>query len=263
MATVDAELLAVVERSPTATDAHDRAGWVGLFAADGRVEDPYGSRPHVGHEKIARFYDTFIAPRRIVFHRDVDVTVDAAVVRDLTLEIAMGQGVTLDVPMHLRYDLRRLDGDWEIERLRAHWELPTMVAQMLRQGARALPVSVRLGAQLLRIQGLGGTAGFLSGFRRPGRRQKRCVGEFLDAAVTGDEVSSRRTMNGGASVSVGEESPISVGQLVDRVRGGRWFKMIAAGDTVSASIDTPSGRGVVFCEVARTTRKISRIRYFG
>src|SRR5215212_9592938 len=150
MAAVDAELLAVVERSPTAIDAHDRAGWVGSFAADGSVEDPYGSRPHVGHEKIARFYDTFIAPRQIAFHRDVDVAVDAVVVRDLTLEIAMGQGVTLDVPMHLRYDLRRLDGDWEIERLRAHWELPIMVAQMLCQGGRALPVSARLGAQLLR-----------------------------------------------------------------------------------------------------------------
>jgi hypothetical protein len=262
MAAVDAELLAVVERSPTATDAHDRAGWIGLFAADGCVEDPYGSRPHVGQENIARFYDTFIAPRRIVFHRDVDVAVDAAVVRDLTLEIAMGREVTLNVPMHLRYDLRRLDGDWEIERLRAHWELPTMVAQMLRRGCKALPVSARLGAELLRNQGLGGTAGFISGFRRPSRRQKRCVEAFLDAAVTGDEVSSRRTMSGGASVSVGEQTAISVGQFVDRVRGGRWFKMIAAGDTVSASVDTPSGRGVVFCEVVRTTRSITRVRYF-
>ena len=69
-------------------------------------------------------------------------------------------------------------------------------------------------------------------------------------------------MSSGASVSVGEQTAISVGQFVDRVRGGRWFKMIAAGDTVSASVDTPSGRGVVFCEVARTTRGITRVRYF-
>ena len=262
MAPIDDELLAVVERSPTATDAHDRADWVGLFTADGRVEDPYGSRPHVGHEEIGRFYDTFIAPRRIVYHRDVDMAVDAAVVRDITLEIAMGDGVTLDVPMHLRYDLRRLDTDWTIERLRAHWELPTMVAQMLRQGRRALPVSARLGAELFRNQGLGGTAGFLSGFKRPGRRQKRCVERFLDAAVAGDQVTSRRLMRGAAAVSVGEQIPISVGELVDRVRGGRWFKMIAAGDTVSASIDTPAGRCVVFCEIPSRTSTIGRIRYF-
>ena len=119
--------------------------WVGLFTADARVEDPYGSRPHVGHEQIGRFYDTFIAPRQIIFHRDVDVAVGTAVVRDLMLEIVMAPGVTLNVPMHLRYDLRASDGDWAVERLRAHWELPAMVAQMLRQGAKSLPVCAAVG----------------------------------------------------------------------------------------------------------------------
>jgi hypothetical protein len=91
MAAVNAELLAVVERSPTATDVHDRSGWVGLFTADARVEDPYGSRPHVGTEEIGRFYDTFIGPRQIIFHRDVDLAAGPAVVRDLMLEIVMGR----------------------------------------------------------------------------------------------------------------------------------------------------------------------------
>ena len=144
MTAVNAELLAVVERSPAATAVHDRTAWVGLFTADGRVEDPYGSRPHVGHDQIGRFYDTFIAPRQIIFHRDVDVTVGATVVRDLMLEIVMAADVTLNVPMHLRYDLRESDGDWRVERLRAHWELPTMVVQMLRQGAKSLPPAIRL-----------------------------------------------------------------------------------------------------------------------
>ena len=263
MAAVDAELLAVVERSPAATDAHDRSGWVGLFTADARVEDPYGSRPHVGLDEIGRFYDTFIGPREIVFHRDVDVAVDRAVVRDLTLEILMADGVSLDVPMHLRYDLKSSDGDWEVERLRAHWELPTMVAQMLRHGAKSLPVSLRLGGELLRNQGIGGTAGFVSGFRRPGRRQKRCVETFLDACVSGDDLAARRALSRGAVVSVGDETAIALGEFVDRTRGGRWTKVIAAGDSVSASINTPSGRGVVFCEVAGAGPTISRIRYFG
>ena len=263
MAAVNAELLAVVERSPAATDVHDRSGWLGLFTADARVEDPYGSRPHVGIEEIGRFYDTFIGPRQLIFHRDVDVAVGAAVVRDLMLEIVMGPGVTLDVPMHLRYDLRALDGDWAVERLRAHWELPTMVAQMLRQGAKSLPVSLRLGGELLRNQALRGTAGFVSGFRRPGSREKQCVAKFLDAAITGDEMAVRRALSRGAAVSFGEETPIAVGEFIDRVRGGRRFKMIAAGDTVSASVHTPSGRGVVFCEIAGTTKGITRVRYFG
>lgn len=68
-----AELLAAVEQSPAAAAAHDRAGWAGLFSADGRVEDPVGSRPHVGPDQIGRFYDTFIGPRDITFHRDLDI----------------------------------------------------------------------------------------------------------------------------------------------------------------------------------------------
>jgi hypothetical protein len=56
---------------------------------------------------------------------------------------------------------------------------------------------------------------------------------------------------------------MAVGELIDRVRGGRWFKMIAAGDTVSASVKTPSGRAVVFCEIASATRGITRVCFFG
>ncbi|OBA88624.1 transporter [Mycobacteriaceae bacterium 1482268.1] len=263
MAAVDVELLAAVERSPAATDVHDRSGWVGIFTADARVEDPYGSRPHTGTDEIGRFYDTFIGPRQIIFHRDVDVAVGRAVVRDLVLEIVMAAGVTLDVPMHLRYDLSLVDGEWAIERLRAHWELPTMVAQMLRQGAKSVPVAMRLAKELLRNQGIGGTVGFATGFRRPGRRERRCVTTFLDAAVAGDQLTARRSMSRGAGVSLGDDKPITLGEFVDSVRGGRWFKMIAAGDTVSASVSTPSGRGVVFCEVRGAAAGISRVRYFG
>jgi Nuclear transport factor 2 (NTF2) domain len=255
MTPVSAELLAVVERSPEAIAVHDRAAWVGLFTGDARVEDPYGSRPHVGHEQIGRFYDTWIAPRQIIFHRDFDVVSGTTVVRDLLLEIVMAAGVTLNVPMHLRYDLRASDGDWAVERLRAHWELPTMVAQMLRQGAKPLPVALRLSGDLIRNQGLGGTAGLLSGFRRPGRRAKRWVEAFLDAAVAGDQVSARRALSGSAALGLGE--------LVDQLRGGRWTKVIAAGDTVSASVTTPSGRGVVFCEIHSATGGITRVQYFG
>ncbi|WP_123023877.1 ketosteroid isomerase family protein [Mycolicibacterium stellerae] len=263
MAALDAELIAAVERSPTATAAHDRSAWVEIFTIDARVEDPYGSQPHVGHEEIGRFYDTFIAPRQIIFHRDVDVTVGAAVVRDLTLEIVMAPEVALDVAMHLRYDLRRSNGDWAIERLRAYWELPTMVFPMLRHGVKSLPPSLRLLRELLRNQGLGGSAGYLAGFRRPGRRVRRCVAMLLDAAAAGDELAARRALCDGAVVSLGEDTSIAVGQFVDSVRGGRWFKMIATGDTVSVSVETPAGRGVVFCEIRSAAVGVSRVRYFG
>ncbi|MBV9512514.1 MAG: nuclear transport factor 2 family protein, partial [Mycobacteriaceae bacterium] len=88
-----AEMLAAVEQSPQATAAHDRAAWVELFTDDGRVEDPFGSRPHIGHAQIARFYDTFIGPRHITFHRDLDIVAGTSVIRDLTLEVGMGSDV--------------------------------------------------------------------------------------------------------------------------------------------------------------------------
>ena len=130
-----------------------------------------------------------------------------------------------------------------------------MVVQMLRQGAKALPAALRLAGELVRNQGLGGTAGFLSGFRRPDRRQKRWVETFLDAAVAGDQVSARRAVTGGAALGLSE--------LIGRLRGGRWTQVIAAGDTVSASITTPSGRGVIYCEIHSATGGITRVQYFG
>jgi hypothetical protein len=262
MAAADTELLAAVERSPAFTDAHDRSGWTGLFGVDGCVEDPYGSRPHVGSVQIGRFYDTFIGPRQIIFHRDADLVVGASVVRDLMLEIVMAPGVHLNVPMHLRYDLAPSDGDWVIERLRAHWELTAMMAQMLRHGAKSLPVSLRLGAELLRNQGVGGTAGFIAGFRRPGRRRRRRVERFLDAAVAGDQLTARRAVARGAAITVGAKTPMVVGELVERLRGGRWRKVIAAGDTVSASVYTRAGRAVIFCQIPSAATGITRIEYF-
>jgi hypothetical protein len=261
MTAVDAELIAAVERSPVATAAHDKAGWVGLFAPDATVEDPYGSRPHVGHDEIGRFYDTFIAPRQIIFHRGVDFSVGSTVVRDLKLEIVMAPGVVLDVPMHLRYDLRESHGDWLIERLRAHWELPTMMGPMLRHGVKSLRPSLRLVRGLITNQGPGGSVGYLAAFRRPGRRARRCVATFLDAAVAGDQMSVRRILRDGA-FSSGETS-MTVGAFVDHMRGGSWTKMIATGDTVSASVNTPSGPGVLFCEVPSAARGMTRARYFG
>ena len=67
-----------------------------------------------------------------------------------------------------------------------------------RHGAKSLPPSLRLVRELLRNQGLGGSAGYLEALRRPGRRAKRCVATFLDAAVAGDELAARRALSDGA-----------------------------------------------------------------
>lgn len=254
------DLLAAVERSPRAAAAHDRAGWVGLFTGDGRVEDPVGSRPHLGAAQIGRFYDTFIGPRDITFHRGLDVVGGSAVIRDLELEVAMGPAVTMHIPAFLRYDLREVDGTWKIAVLRAYWELPTMMLQFLRNGRPAVPAGIQLSQALLANQRLRGTLGFAAGFRRAGARHKHRVGNFLDAVGSGDEFAARRTFSPTATTTFGDDEKVDVTDLIERLGGARWTKLIGAGPTVAASLTAPQGRGVLFAEMAGKT--IQRIRYF-
>ncbi|GBE66687.1 hypothetical protein MFM001_31490 [Mycobacterium sp. MFM001] len=255
-------LLAAVEQSPQAAAAHDRAGWVGLFTDDGRVEDPVGSRPHVGPEQISRFYDTFIGPRDITFHRDLDIVRGSAVIRDLELEVAMGPAVTMHIPAFLRYDLREADGTWKIAALRAYWELPSMMLQFLRNGLPAVPAGLQLSQALLANQRLRGTLGFATGFRRAGSRHKQLAGIFLDAVASGDKFAALRTLSPTATMTFGDDEDVDVTDLIDRLGGANWTKIIGAGRTVAASVTAPQGRGVMFADMAQRGTAIQQIRYF-
>lgn len=262
MSPTDRDLLAAVERSPRAAAAHDRADWVGLFTGDGRVEDPVGSRPHVGWTQIGRFYDTFIGPRDIVFHRDLDIVRGPVVIRGLDLEVAMGSAVTMTIPAFLRYDLREVNGDWQIAVLRAYWELPAMMLQFLRNGTRALPAAVQLSHGLARNQRLGGTVGFLTGFRRPGVRHKRLVGAFVTAVARGDKSAAARILSPAAPMSLGDDAELDVAGVSAQLEGAICTKTIGAGSTVAVSITSDQRRGILFADLAGRGGKITRIRYF-
>ena len=215
-------LLAAVERSPQAAAAHDRTGWVGLFTTDGRVEDPVGSRPHVGPVEIGRFYDTFIGPRDIAFHRDLDVVRGSSVIRDLDLEVVMGSAVTMTIPAFLRYDLRQVDGEWKIAMLRAYWELPAMMLQFLRNGASAVPATLQLSRGLIRNQRLRGTAGFAAGFRRVGTRHKTLVDTFVNAVGRGDRFTALQTLSPGATITFGDADAVettAIAEIIKRYAG--------------------------------------------
>jgi hypothetical protein len=265
-------LLAAVERSPRAAAAHDRAGWVGLFTGDGRIEDPVGSRPHVGHAQIGRFYDTFIGPRDIEFHRDLDIVAGTAVLRDLELEVSMGSiakmdsAVTMRIPALLRYDLRadlrEGHGHWKIAQLRAYWELPAMMLQFLRAGSRAAAPAVALSRDLLANQGLRGTAGFLAGFRRAGARRKRRAEAFLGALARKDASAAAHSLSPRAAMTLGDNDRLDVTELAEQLDGAGWAKVIAAGSTVAVSVGSAHGRGVMLLDVAWPGNTIDRIRYF-
>lgn len=255
-------LLAAVERSPRAAAAHDRAAWVGLFTADGCIEDPVGSRPHVGTPAIGRFFDTFIRPRDITFHRDLDIVFGTVVLRDLELEVAMGSAVTMHIPAFLRYDLREADGEWRFAQLRAYWELPAMMLQFLRTGSGAITPALQLSRDLLTFQRLRGTAGFLSGFRRVGARHKRLVQTFIDALGRHDTAVASHALSPRATTTLGDGDPLDVAELAEQLGGARFDKMIGSGSTVTVSLDSDHGRGILFADVAWRGDAITRVRYF-
>ncbi len=256
------DLLAAVERSPQAVSVHDRDAWVQVFTLDGRVEDPVGSSPHVGHDQIYRFYDTFIGPRGIKFHRDVDVVSGTTVLRDLELEVAMGTAVTMFIPAFLRYDLREMNGQWKVAHLRAYWELPAMMMQFLKTGSRAVTPGLQLGKGLLSNQGARGALGFLTGFRRAGARHKRLVEVFLQAAARRDASAAGSALSSTAAITLGDSDPLDVGELGEQLRGANWAKVIGAGSTVVVSVASDHGRGIVFADVAWRGDRINAVRYF-
>jgi hypothetical protein len=221
-----------------------------------------GSRPHAGPVEIGRFYDTFIGPRDIAFHRDLDIVRGLSVIRDLDLEVAMGSAVTMTIPAFLRYDLREVDGDWKVVMLRAYWELPAMVLQFLSNGVSAVPATVQLSQGLIRNQRLRGAAGFAAGFRRVGSRQKALVDTFVSAVGRGDRFGALQALSSGATITFGDEDKADVAELIERCSGASAAKLIAAGCTVAASITSGKRRGVLFADVARRGTGIHRVRYF-
>jgi hypothetical protein len=262
MAFTSADMLATAKRSPEAAGARDRKAWVGLFTPDGSVEDPVGSTPHLGVAAIGRFYDTFIGPRVIRFHPDLDIVVGPTVVRDGELEVTMASTLTMRVPVYIRYDMRDDAGDLKIAALSAFWELPAMVGQFLRGGVGAAPAGLQLSRLLLRNQGVVGALGFLGGFRGIGSGAKGVATRFLDAACAGDEVGMRRRLAGQARISSGDDVALSASDLLRHLSGARWRKLIGSGHAVVAATERAGARSVIFTEVGSDPLAITRIRVF-
>lgn len=286
MSTTPAAVLATVERSPAAVAGHDREAWVGLFTADGRVEDPVGSRPHVGREQLARFYDTFIGPRTITFHRDVDIVTGglgtpaarggersdpgngtrSTVLRDLVLEVVMGSrdsaSVTMHIPAILRYDVQSYGGELRIAALRAYWELPAMAVQFARCGVAAVPAGLRLTATLLRNQGLVGAAGFMAGVPGVGTRGKRLVADFLADAAAGDEVAVKRRLGSTLQVTAGDDAVLPQSELVGLLAGARVRTLLAAGRAVAARLSGGGRELVLIAEFGTHPTALRRLRVF-
>ncbi|MFW0788392.1 nuclear transport factor 2 family protein [Gordonia sp. CPCC 205333] len=246
-------LLATALRSPDATAAHDRTAWLNLFTDDGTVIDPVGSRPHRGRDALGKFYDTFIAPREIAFSSDADVVSGQSVYRDVTLAVRLATSVTIDVPAILRYDIAVDQDALRVSQLRAYWELSPMIGALVRNGLAAVPVAVALSAAMLRNQGVAGTGGFLTAFRRPGHHAVDTLRELIEGASTSEHQIAGRTVESSVPTTVNGRLLDSATELVAALDNARGRKYIAAGTTVAAVLDHDQWTGFIFAEFNRST----------
>lgn len=273
------DCLALVERSPKAVAAHDKAAWLALFARYSLVEDPVGSAPHItgiydartgfrGSGALSRFYDTFIAPNTIRFHVDQDIVNGLHVVRDVIIEIAMSARVTVRVPAHLLYELTLEADQLKVFRLAAYWELAPMLRQQMASGWPALAVGCAAGVRMWRYQGVRGMAGFmraLYGVGDEGKAQIELFARCFNAADTSALASLF------ARADIGVAFPHSRGDLTIAqcaAQGGhmQFTKLLAAGNTVSATLDyrrtDACHKGVAIFELDRRNLRIVALSFY-
>lgn len=256
------DLIAAVQASPRAVARHDKSAWLALFTDDAEVHDPVGSRAHIGRDAISRFYDTFIGPNTIAFDVERDLVGGRTVVRDLHIRTTMSTGATVTVPMHLRYDLVEAGAGWRITRLAAHWELPTMIARLLRTGGRGVLAGTILGPQLVRNLGIGGAAGMMSALRGVGGAGKRLTRKLFEAASETDIGRVRGLLGERAVIEAPAGQRLTVEEFTNRARNMRWDKLIAAGRTVSASVTFDGAAGVAFVDFAPRGVRVERVTLF-
>jgi hypothetical protein len=102
----------------------------------------------------------------------------------------------------------------------------------------------------------------MAGFRRAGTRHENLVENFLRAVARGDKFAALRALSSDATMTLGDDDPLDVAELIEQLNGASWTKMNAAGSTVTVSLASGHGRGIMFADVAWRGKEINRIRYF-
>jgi len=275
------ELLELVNRSPAAVAIHDRKAWLELFSRAAVVQDPVGTAPHrrtvsgdgaaSGDDPLGRFWETFIAPNRISFTSYQDIVIGDEVVRDVLIRSELGSGISIEVPAYLIYRTTEENGEARIEALMAHWELRSMVRQVIAAGLAGLSTMIQLGWRMLKIQGAAGVLGFAQGISRGiFGRGRRAVRDFAATLNARDEKALVGLLDGEETLI---EYPAGVGESVREFLdgAGRDLRIDVSGLTSAgwssscvfrANRGDVTHRGVAFFEFNPKTRKIRSARFF-
>ncbi|MBM4265577.1 MAG: nuclear transport factor 2 family protein [Deltaproteobacteria bacterium] len=121
---------AAARRSMDAVHAKDRAAWLDNFADEAIIEDPIGVSPlcpdgkgHRGKEAIARFWDSIIAPNRVLFEMRESHACGDECANVGTITTVLADGSVSRVAGVFTY---RVDAAGKVQALRAYWEFERM-----------------------------------------------------------------------------------------------------------------------------------------
>lgn len=275
------DLVQFVNKSPEAVAVHDKHGWKSIFAQYHIVEDPVGSQPHFGglydpvtgergDGPLDRFYDTFIAPNKIVFDVSQDIVCGQHVVRDLTVHIEMSDSLSASVPMHLLYELiEEKSGQWKIKRLAAHWELMPMMSQIFGKGLACVPVLFGLTLRMLKYQKLSGILGFCKAAFTIGDEGKKQVDDFV-AALNNHSKKKLEALfcdfSAHDSFYIGDQATPLSDWLTQEVKIQKFDKALASGNFVTTNIlfqiNNENKSAVAFFEFNKKTKKIRSLKLY-
>lgn len=232
--------------SPALVGAKDRDGWVGLFHADGFVEDPVEAGQYRGRAAITSFWDVFIGPQPSVgFELERDLFGVRTLIRQATVvSVTQADPVEpLRVPALICYTLK----DDRLGSLRAVWEPIAVIRWFMRRGLSGVGALSRHGARMLGGVGMGNAMRFggtlVRGMSRA--RAEALVGEIL-AVETSDRLAAANIAIAAPDV---EEAFAEAAPAMARLReiAGvplaqlRVDRLVVCGDHVAASLVEPGG----------------------
>jgi steroid delta-isomerase len=105
-------------------NAHDRAGYLGLYAPDATLEDPVGSEVRHGRESIGEFWDTVQSMTENVTLVPIGEPCIAAgevAFKFSIINVLGGQKYAMDA-----IDVMTFDDDGAITSMRAYWDAADM-----------------------------------------------------------------------------------------------------------------------------------------
>jgi hypothetical protein len=272
------EVLALVHSSPQLVGQHDKEGWLGIFADDAVVEDPVGSVPvrkgagvRKGNDELGRFWDTFIAPNRIIFEPHLDVVVDQAVARDVTIHTTLPSGFQIAVGAHLLYELGSVDGVARVRSMRAFWEMSSTSRQGMKGGFKGMGALMGFFWRILKINGFAWVWRYCRALYRGIRGQgRKAVRRFSEAASGGDLERLRRLFHEPDAACVDHNRKLmrpdefirtwdgGVELGVAKIRATGW----SATATVALARGEARSAGILFLEFSPVSRRIAAVRLF-